>query len=150
MHKKLFLFSIFLLTTTFSFAQFKGGFYAGFNGSQVDGDNYAGYYKLGLNLSAAVEFPLSDYFGVSMEISYSQKGSQTKSIQGIPRGYFLKLDYAEVPLMINYHDQKKTTLCAGIGINSLVYYNEIIGPNQYGSTQPSAIRQLNQIGRAHV
>ncbi len=113
-------------------AQFKGGFYAGVNGTQVDGDRIAGFYKLGANLAVVVEYPIDDHFGASMEIAYSQKGSQTKWQQGVPRQYFLKLDYVEVPLMLNYHDNKKVTLSAGVGINALVNnYEEI---NNYNPT----------------
>ncbi len=133
MHK---FFILFVLSFLFIYpiqAQFKGGFYVGINGSQVDGDKLAGFYKLGANLSVAVEYPFAEHFGASMEISYTQKGSQTKWVQGIPRQFFLKLDYIEVPLMLNYHDNKKVTLSAGIGINSLVYVykDDIIYSNPY-------------------
>ncbi len=126
----------------FSYAQFKGGFYIGINGTQVDGDKIAGFYKLGSNLAVAVEYPFGEHLGVSMEIGYSQKGSQTKWQQGVPRQYFLKLDYVEVPLMLNYHDNKKVTLCAGVGINELVYFNEeIVNYNPY--LNYSHIRKIN-------
>ncbi len=123
--------------------QFKGGFYAGINGTQVDGDRIAGFYKLGMNLAATVEYPLGEHMGASMEIAYTQKGSQTKWQQGVPRQYFLKLDYVEVPLMLNYHDNKKVTLSAGIGINALVYnYEEIVNYNPTNNL--SSIRSLDK------
>lgn len=143
MLRKILLISIFSLFFIQSHAQFKGGFYAGINGTQVDGDLLNGYYKLGANISAAVEYPLGEHFGISMEIAFSQKGSQTKWQQGVPRQYFLKLDYVEVPFMLNYHDNKKVTLCAGVGVNALVNsYEEL---NNYNPTQNlSKIRSLNK------
>lgn len=142
MHRKFLFIGICAFLFHTADAQFKGGFYIGVNGTQVDGDKIAGFYKLGANLAAAVEYPLGEHFRASMEISYSQKGSQTKWQQGVPRQYFLKLDYVEVPLMLNYHDNKKVTLSAGIGINELVFYKEdIVNTNPYLSY--SHIRKLN-------
>ncbi|MEI7802206.1 MAG: porin family protein [Bacteroidota bacterium] len=133
MLRKILFISIFSLFFIQSHAQFKGGFYAGINGTQVDGDRLAGFYKLGANLAVSVEYPLGEHMGLSMEIAYTQKGSQTKWQQGVPRQYFLKLDYVEVPFMLNYHDNKKVTLSAGFGVNELVHnYEEL---NNYNPTQ---------------
>ncbi len=143
MQRKILFISIFSFFFIQSNAQFKGGFYAGINGTQVDGDRIAGFYKLGLNVSAAIEYPFGEHMGVSMEIAYTQKGSQSKWQQGVPRSYFLKLDYVEVPLMLNYHDNKNVTLGAGVGINALVYdREEIVNYNPY--MQNTAIRSLNK------
>ena len=142
MHRKILFISICIFLFHTANAQFKGGFYFGVNGTQVDGDKLAGFYKLGANLAVAVEYPMGEHLGLSMEIAYTQKGSQTKWQQGVPRQYFLKLDYVEVPLMLNYHDNKKVTLSAGVGINALVYnYEEIVNINPWGNL--SHIRKLN-------
>ncbi len=143
MYRKVLLIGVLIIIVQFAQAQFKGGLYFGVNGTQVDGDKLAGFYKLGANLAAAVEYPIGEHMGIGMEISFSQKGSQTKWQQGIPRQYFLKLDYIEVPLMLNYHDNKKVTLSAGVGINALTNFKEeIVNFNPYLTY--SHIRKLNK------
>jgi hypothetical protein len=131
--RKLFLFILLLAVSFVTEAQFKGGFYVGINGSQVDGDNYVGYYKLGLNIGPTAMYPISKRFDAAFEILYSQKGSQSKIIEGFPRQLFFKLDYIEVPILINFHapntesfkkdkDQKldKVILTAGLSIARMV------------------------------
>jgi hypothetical protein len=87
---------------------FYGGVAAGLNFSQVDGDTYAGYHKVGLNAGGLVYVRFSDRVGISLELSYSQKGARVKQnatdIYGLPylNDYNLKLNYAEVPLMFYF------------------------------------------------
>ncbi len=136
------LFSIVALILSLSAsAQFKGGFYAGINGSQVDGDNYVGFYKLGLNLGATVFYPLSPRFSASMEILFSQKGAQAKHYDGYPQQMLLKLNYIEVPILINYHDntkgKDKFTISLGTSVSRLVNDTLIIAfPMLQGLTKP--------------
>ena len=51
--------------------------------------------------------------------------------------------YVEVPFMLNYHDQKKTTLSIGASVNRLVNQYEEIGPWSGGVSRPTGIRDLN-------
>ncbi len=87
---------------------FYGGFAAGFNFSQVDGDSYAGFHKVGFNGSGMVYVRFSDQVGLSFELGYSQKGSRVKQSAtdmngiGYLNDYTLKLNYAEVPLMLYF------------------------------------------------
>lgn len=84
---------------------FYGGVAAGLNFSQVDGDSYAGYNKVGFNGGGMVYVRFSDRVGISLELAYSQKGARVKQsttdIYGVGylNDYNLKLNYAEVPLM---------------------------------------------------
>lgn len=137
-------------------ARFKGGFYIGANGSQVDGDNFVGYYKLGLNIGATAMYPLSKSFDVAMEILYSQKGSQSKMIEGYPQQLFFKLDYIEVPLLINYRsspeinkanqgkDLDKVTLTAGVSVARLVYDTLVTYQIPFGQQNLPQVRSLNK------
>lgn len=87
---------------------FYGGIAAGLNFSQVDGDSYAGYHKVGFNGGGMVYVRFSDRAGISLELAYSQKGARVKEnaadIYGIGylNDYNLKLNYAEVPLMFYF------------------------------------------------
>lgn len=138
-------------------AQFKGGFYAGINGSQVDGDNFVGYYKLGLNIGATAIYPISKSFEAAMEILYSQKGSQSKMMEGYPQQLFFKLDYIEVPLLINYRtspdinnenkgkDLDKVTLTAGVSVARLVYDTLVTYQLPFGPQNLPQVRSLNKV-----
>ena len=141
---------VFLFVISFAAnAQFKGGFYLGINGSQVDGDSYEGYYKLGLNTGVTAFYPLSDYFSASMELLYSQKGSQAKPVEGVPTQMLFKLNYVEVPLLINFRGYnikniERITLTAGLSVARLINDTLISGPQYYGVTyNPLVVRSLH-------
>jgi len=95
---------------------FKGEVIGGFNLSKVNGDETDGYKKFGLNSGVGVVAPIYKNWSLSLETIYSQKGSKLKpqyndSLDG---SYSLKLDYAEVPFLIQYTD--KDMVSAGIGM----------------------------------
>lgn len=106
---------------------FFGGLVAGANFAQVSGDNYRGFDKIGMNVGGKVYLPLTSEIVASIEILYTQKGSAGKDIttagavQGVTvRDYAISLDYAEVPVMINYFFPSKTHVGAGISYGRLV------------------------------
>ncbi len=104
-----------LLLTNIAVAQrFSGGFYAGIIGSQIDGDQSAGYNKGGFNVAATVQYPLSDKFFMSMDLGYAQKGSQSKTSYGIPRALSIKINYVDLPLCINFYDRQHVGFTAGL------------------------------------
>ncbi|HXS36596.1 MAG TPA: porin family protein [Flavipsychrobacter sp.] len=86
---------------------FNGGLILGANFTQVDGDTYSGYHKIGLNTGGIVYIHFNKTFGVSMELLYSQKGSRGADMeQSVYVGtyigkYFINLNYAEVPLLLH-------------------------------------------------
>ena len=102
---------------------FGGGAMLGFNATQVDGDDMAGYNKIGLNGGFMADYPLSNIFSLSMEILYSQKGT---SCHNGPNQYCangsskLQMNYADIPLMINYHDKTGVSFGGGLSIGRLV------------------------------
>ncbi len=115
---------------------FYGGPVLGFNFTQVDGDNYAGYAKVGLNVGGIVYTKFGSDFAASMEISYTQKGSSGKpKASGVPgitlTDYDLKLNYAEVPVCVYYVDGHKNHFGAGIS------YGRLISAIENVKTQPS-------------
>ena len=86
--------------------QFNAGLLAGISTSQVDGDTYAGYHKLGLYAGGFVtkKISASGKWSASFEITYIQKGSRKtpNPDKGDPTLYILDLNYAEVPLLLKY------------------------------------------------
>ncbi|MBK7213039.1 MAG: PorT family protein [Bacteroidales bacterium] len=117
----------FLITSAAVQAQaFKAEIIAGFNKSQVDGDETAGFRKLGFNGGLGVELPIYKNWSLSFETLYNQKGSKLKpqfndSLDG---SYRLRLNYAEVPLMLCYTDRKFMTAGAGVSWGRLVFVDE--------------------------
>ncbi len=98
---------------------FEGGLIFGTNISQVDGDTYWGYHKVGLNTGATVYIHFSNKIGVSMDLLYSQKGSRAASASSsanfgtVIDQYHMDLNYVEVPVTfhlrqaVNFLDAKR-------------------------------------------
>lgn len=103
---------------------FYGGLIAGTNFSQVDGDNFAGYHKVGFNLGGIVYTKLDEHLAASMEVLYTQKGARAKEpytpVPGLYiTNYGITLNYAEVPLMLNYFDKRKSHFGGGFSYSRL-------------------------------
>ncbi len=93
----------------------------GINMAQVDGDNIAGFNKFGLNVGGGAHWFFNDKFSLNFEILFAQKGSSSVPVAGVvitPTKF--KLNYAEVPILFNYHDKGKVSFGAGLGIGTLV------------------------------
>jgi len=109
---------------------FYGGLILGGTFAQVDGDNYAGYHKLGLNAGGIMYAQVADHVALSMEILYSQKGSKsngpklTNSKAHEIRKYGIDLKYAEVPIQLNYFDKRKSHFGGGLSIGQLITSKE--------------------------
>lgn len=121
--RKLLLSIFLLLFISYSFAQKPDGFHAGLFGglvaSQVDGDNYAGYNRLGLQFGGFSNFKFDNVWGAQFEIKYIQKGSKFQS-QKTGTFFEVKLDYVEVPILFNYQFDEKMYFEAGLGVAYLI------------------------------
>lgn len=124
---------------------FYGGLLLGTNFTQVDGDNYAGFRKVGLNAGGIVYAKLGGKIAASMELLFSQKGSRANKIQPTNsknytiREYNIGLNYAEVPILINYFDKRKSHF--GLGFS----YSQLISSNEEVTTDPTfPIADLNK------
>lgn len=96
---------------------FKGEVIAGTNLSQVDGDEAFGYKKLGLVGGVGVVAPIYKNWSLSLETQYAQKGSKLRPqfSDSLDGSYLLKLDYVEVPFMVQYTD--RDIVSAGLGVS---------------------------------
>jgi hypothetical protein len=117
----------------------KGEVIAGMNLSQVDGDEVYGFHKVGMNMGLGAMVPLGKNFSFSIETLFNQKGSYqgkqyedklidtaTGQVLAIYNGaYKLKLDYLEVPFLIQYTD--KDIITAGIGFS----YGRLVNIKEY-------------------
>ncbi len=110
---------------------FYGGVILGGNLCQVDGDNFAGYNKKGITTGAVVYMKLYKKAIGSLELLYSQKGSVAAKAEMLPSGltimkYGIDLNYAEVPVMINFFDKHRSHLSFGASYSQLSRSNEYV------------------------
>jgi len=126
----------------------------GLNFTQVDGDDIAGYNKLGLHtgVGAMIDLDEDEKWEVGFEILYNRMGSKSNSDETIRQGFDLKLqyDYVSIPLLINYKDVGKGYLGAGLIISQLVnnkrFQDKIELPNTSIKTKSIDIGIMGQLG----
>ncbi len=94
--------------------RFQGGLLGGFTASQVDGDSYAGFDKLGLQGGVFVNINFRNNFGAQMEIRYAGKGARKPTSSEDTEVYKLALHYIDLPLMATYTFRKKVVFDLGI------------------------------------
>lgn len=85
--------------------KFGGGITLGFNASQIDGDDLAGYHKIGWNSGLNTSYNLSEPWQLNVDFLFSQRGSQSQLIPD--DGETLRkitLNYVELPVYIAYQD----------------------------------------------
>ena len=103
---KLLFFCFFCLSANEFKAQgFESSILLGFTASQIDGDNLAGFHKLGLTGGMNVSRKIgSRYFG-KLEFLYSQRGSQSGLSLGTPADMSrTHLNYIEIPVLFGIND----------------------------------------------
>jgi len=110
--KILFLFLFFgnLVYSQSSSNVFKPHAFLGVVTSQVGGDNYSGFNKLGLSAGIGIKSKLSDKLGLGMDLSYIQKGSRKGANPKVNdfSFYRMSLQYVEIPVYLIYYQDKFT------------------------------------------
>lgn len=100
---------------------FRGGLTGGLVASQVSGDNSAGFNKLGLYGGPYASFSFKERMRFRMEIIYIQKGStENESEDNGYYSYRSKLNYVEVPFILQYLYSDKIGFEAGIAYSVLI------------------------------
>lgn len=101
---------------------FKAYIVAGFNLTQIDGDNSGGYNNIGANGGVGVFVTYTDKFSNSLEITYSMRGAKRNLVrpQNTRGSFFYQADYIDIPLLFNYHDFKIAIFQAGLSYTQLV------------------------------
>ena len=105
-----------------------GGLILGFNASQVDGDQLAGYHKLGLNMGIMGVIPINKKTAISLEILFNQKGSVKNPHPKDPSGssYKLRIDYLDVPVLLNFKDKEKIIFGTGFSYGTRIRFFESV------------------------
>lgn len=120
----LILFLVIVGSQLASAQRFKGGFLAGFNASQVDGDTYSGYNKFGLMGGAYVYTSLSNMLDIQMEIKYMGKGAKKAPTDQDLHEYKSQLNYIEIPVLLRLNLKNKFGIEGGLGVGYLFSYSE--------------------------
>lgn len=118
------------------FHVFEGGLSAGINFSQVDGDDLAGFNKLGFQAGPILHINWTQNWSTSFEILFTQKGSRTRPDPNIINTYKLTMNYAEIPVLMNYNDKNRLIFQAGLAYGRLFSVDEKI--NGYANTNNDA------------
>lgn len=105
--------------------RFEAGLVAGVNLSQIDGDKLAGFNKLGINVGGKVAAVLSERWLLSLELLFSQQGASRTRVDDPSSIYEkIKLNFVEVPVMINFKEWK-FHVSAGASYGRLIDYTVI-------------------------
>ncbi|MCL3780040.1 PorT family protein [Prolixibacteraceae bacterium JC049] len=120
--------------------RFSGGVLGGITASQVEGDKYSGFHRLGVTGGMWVRFPVSDKWGLQGEIKYTQKGSKRnpKPKKGDYTSYSMATHYVELPLLLRYETQKRFSLLGGVTAGYLIGSKE---KDEYGVIDESLIKE---------
>ena len=132
-----------ILLAQVAFAQrFDAGLLAGFNASQVEGDNFKGYHKPGLLAGVFVQTDIIPTIFTGMEIKYSQKGSRKriKPRDPEPEVYIMRLGYIDMPLFVGFRTNDRGTVIAGVSAGYLVHSGEY---DEYGLFSPQDQHEFN-------
>lgn len=98
--KQFLLFILILLYCSRSFSQaFHGGVLAGITASQVDGDSYAGFDKLGFQGGVFIITPITHGIDARMEIKFTSRGAKNPASEDNTGFYKLGLFYIDLPVL---------------------------------------------------
>lgn len=90
--------------------RFNAGLVLGFGLSQIDGDQYTGFDKVGLRGGLKGSIYIHPRLDIVVGLLYNQKGSRfedkSSTLYHRNRGRVLHFDYMEVPLMISFKMEK--------------------------------------------
>lgn len=112
---------------------FKSGILLGVVPSQVDGDSYGGYNKIGLQAGFFTTFEPNEKMYWQMAIKYMQKGSRNKNLL-LGTYYSLNLNYVEIPVSFTYRYKEKFLGDVGMSYGYLIKSME--DKDGYGGSEP--------------
>jgi hypothetical protein len=128
---------LFLFSAGYAFSQqFEGGILAGLTASQIDGDSYSGYNKVGIQAGAWVQRLFTYTLAGQLELRYVQKGSLHTNKPNDPIYYKCVLHYIDMPIMAQYIYNEKVVFELGIGPEFLVSGKEFDAYSELPEREP--------------
>ncbi|MCH8318736.1 MAG: PorT family protein [Bacteroidetes bacterium] len=136
-------FIIFSISIFFVNAQdFKGGIIAGMNTSQIRGDAYLGFNKVGFIFGGFANIDLTKQLKVQYEIIYIGKGSK-KPINPDKGQYdlrLIKLNYVEIPVVLTIrHKKPEKTIHKNITYEAGLSYGVLISSKEMDESGETTI-----------
>ncbi len=119
----LFFFTVINSSVIFSQKQIQFGLLFGLNKSQIIGDGYKGYHRLGMNTGVFSKIRIMRNSVLQFEVFYINKGCSSKRVNNDKNahyGYFDMLHYVQIPILFNY-SFKKYFFEIGPGLGLLVW-----------------------------
>lgn len=104
--------------------KFNAGLQMGLCASQIDGDLYAGYYKAGFVFGGYVNRVIKNKFSWQMEMRHIGKGATKKVDKYNVDVYKVKLQYLEVPLMLQFKLNRHLTFEGGFSA-AYLYHQKV-------------------------
>jgi len=123
--------------------QFNAGFFGGVTASQVDGDYYGGFNKLGLTAGLFVSRELDFDIFWQMEIKYVSRGAYENFGTTDPTIDKTVFRYIEIPLSVHYLYNDWFQVELGISPEVLLSYAHF---DEYGKTDPSLYPENRKFG----
>lgn len=123
--------------------QFNAGFFGGVTASQVDGDYYGGFNKLGMTAGFFVNRELDLDIFWQLEIKYVSRGAFENFGSSDPRIDKTVFRYIEIPLSVHYLFDEKYQVELGISPEVLIHYASF---DEYGQTDPSLYPENRRFG----
>ena len=129
---------------------FYAGVAIGMNASQIDGDNFAGFHKPGLNTGIISYIKFKPKLYGNIELLFSQKGARNAQVYNSPQVgsvpiiYTAKLNYVEIPFSLLYQAQERIHGGLGISYSRLFSAKEAmdeIVPGTINSREPNFNKQ---------
>jgi len=137
MKKSLFFFLL-VLPFGLSAQRFNAGILAGGVVSQVDGDTYDGYHKLGFLAGGFVNLRISKHSSFQMEMQYIQKGSKNNNDSANMGNdtYLLRIHYLEIPVLYQYTFAKRFAVEIGPAMDVVLGSYEESNQQEVPNTVP--------------
>lgn len=111
---------LFTITGTLSGQQLSVGLFGGLNVSQVSGDTYSGFNKLGFNAGIFVNRLIDRDFYGQVEIKYGTRGVYQGPTDNNQTIYMSSYHILEIPLSVNYLFNEKIQVEAGTSPELLI------------------------------
>jgi len=122
---------------------FNAGFFGGVTASQVDGDSYGGYNKLGLTGGFFVNRELDLDIFWQLGIKYVSRGAYENFGTTNPMIDKTVFRYIEIPLSVHYLYDETFQVELGISPEVLISYKSF---DEYGQTDPSLYPENRRFG----
>ncbi len=132
-----------MLTVSLRGQEFNGGVFGGINASEVDGDPYMGFNKLGLSAGVFVNRYIDYDIYWQAEIKYGTRGVYKGPSDNDPTLYRSSYHYVELPLSVHYLYQDKIMVEVGTSPEVLVH---VIFADENGIMDPSVYPDNRKLG----